>query len=181
LLTRSAPEERAAPSAFLSASPPQGRIGIGYAMLERARAEGAPDSGATPRGPWELAEVDAALQRLATTTGKGSTQAKDGLLRDLFARASAAEQEFLFHLLMGELRQGALEGLMTEAVARAAGLEPEAVRRAAMLAGDLGAVARAALTEGAAGLARFQVELFRPIQPMLAQAAEDVDDALAQL
>ena len=181
LLKRAAPEEIETAIAFLSGSPRQGRIGIGYAILERARAERPIDPGAAPRGSWELAEVDAALQRLATTTGRGSTQVKDRLLRDLFARASAAEREFLFHLLMGELRQGALEGLMTEAVARAAGLEPEAVRRAAMLAGDLGAVARAALTEGAAGLARFQVELFRPIQPMLAQAAEDVDDALAQL
>ncbi len=176
LLKRAAAEEIETAIAFLSGSPRQGRIGIGYATLERAQAAPAPGVGAL-----ELLEVDAGLQRLATTTGEGSTQAKDRLLRELFARATADEREFLLRLLIGELRQGALQGLMTEAVARAAGLELETVRRAAMLAGDLGAVARAAVTEGAAGLARFRVELFRPIQPMLAQAAEDVDDALAQL
>src|SRR5207245_2753667 len=83
-------------------------------------------------------------ERLARTTGKGSAQEKNRLLRDLFARATQDEQEFLFRLLIGELRQGALEGLVTEAVARAAGLEADVVRRAAMLAGDLVAVARAA-------------------------------------
>src|SRR3989449_7669469 len=83
--------------------------------------------------------------------------------------------------MIGELRQGALEGLVTEAVARATGLASDLVRRAAMLAGDLGAVARVALTEGAQGLARYRVELFRPLQPMLAQAADDVLDALTQL
>src|SRR5947207_12783750 len=82
---------------------------------------------------------------------------------------------------MGELSQGALEGLVTEAVARAAGIEAEAVRRATMLAADLGRVAHAALTEGAAGLTSFRVQLFRPLQPMLAQAADDVVDALNRL
>src|SRR6059036_4266860 len=83
--------------------------------------------------------------------------------------------------MIGELRQGALEWLVTEAVARATGLDSDLVRRAAMLAGDLGAVAHVALTEGAQGLARYRVELFRPVQPMLAQAADDVLDALTQL
>src|SRR3989449_5633942 len=83
--------------------------------------------------------------------------------------------------MIGELRQGALEGVVAEAVARAAGLESDLVRRAAMLAGDLGAVAHVALTEGAQGLARYRVELFRPVQPMLAKAADDVLDALTQL
>ncbi|OLB17792.1 MAG: hypothetical protein AUH12_03710 [Gemmatimonadetes bacterium 13_2_20CM_69_8] len=182
LLQRTGPEEIEPAIAMLSGAPRQGRIGIGYATLEAARAEGgAAGGGAAPRGSLDLAEVDALLERLARTTGKGSSQAKERLLQELFARATPGEQEFLFRLLTGELRQGALEGLMTEAVARGADLEPEAVRRAAMLVGDLGAVARAARSEGAAGLARFQVQLFRPIQPMLAQAADDVLDALAQL
>ncbi|MDL1862292.1 ATP-dependent DNA ligase, partial [Betaproteobacteria bacterium PRO7] len=90
-------------------------------------------------------------------------------------------QDFLVRLLVGELRQGALEGVMIEAIAAAAGVALAAVRRAAMFAGDLGAVARAALTEGAAGLARFAIELQRPVQPMLAQPAEDIADALARL
>src|SRR5439155_24088568 len=162
--------------AFLSGAPRQGRIGIGYAALQAAKpgqAAGAPTL--------ELATIDATLHRLANIAGKGSAQAKERLLRDLLTHATAQEQEFLLRLIEGELRQGALEGLVTEAVARAAGLEAEAVRRATMLAADLGRVAHAALTEGAAGLARFRVELFRPLQPMLAQAADDVRDALARL
>src|SRR5437660_207919 len=106
---------------------------------------------------------------------------KQRLLGELFARGTADEQEFLLRLVMGELRQGALEGLAAEAVARAAGLEAGAVRRATMLAADLGRVAHAALTEGAAGLTSFRVQLFRPLQPMLAQAADDVGDALTRL
>jgi ATP-dependent DNA ligase I len=176
LLKRATPDEIATAIALLSGSPRQGRIGVGYATLAAARPERAAEALSL-----ELVEVDAALQRLAETVGKGSAATKERLLRDLFARATSEEQEFLFRLLIGELRQGALEGLMTEAVARAAQLDPDAVRRAAMLAGDLGAVARAALTEGARGLASFKVEVFRPIQPMLAQPADDVADALTQL
>ena len=181
LLKRAAPDEIATAIAFLSGSPRQGRIGVGYATLQAARAERAPEPGAAPRGSLELAEVDRSLDRLAQTTGKGSARAKDRLLRELFERTTEDEQAFLLRLMIGELRQGALEGLVAEAVARAAGLESDLVRRAAMLAGDLGAVAHVALTEGAQGLARYRVELFRPVQPMLAQAADDVLDALTQL
>jgi len=194
LLKRAAPDEIATAIAFLSGSPRQGRVGIGYATLQAARATLTPlpplheeERGSEgvrsekPRGSLELAEVDRTLDRLAQTTGKGSTQAKAQLLRELFGRATEGEQEFLLRLISGELRQGALEGLVAEAVARAATLDSDLVRRAAMLAGDLGAVAHAALTEGAPGLARYRVELFRPIQPMLAQAADDVLDALTQL
>ncbi|PYP31328.1 MAG: ATP-dependent DNA ligase [Gemmatimonadetes bacterium] len=176
LLQRAAPEEVATAIAFLSGSPRQGRIGVGYAALAAARNPGAP-----PRGSLELGDVDALLDHLAHTAGKGSSAAKARLLGDLFARATSEEQEFLFRLLIGELRQGALEGVVTEAVARAAGLDPGLVRRATMLAGDLGAVARAALSAGAAGLGQFQIKLFRAVQPMLAQAADDVADALTQL
>src|SRR5436309_882644 len=176
LLKRAGPDEIEIAIAFLSGSLRQGRIGIGYATLQAAQPE---QAAAAPT--LELAAVDAALQRLATTTGKGSTQMKQRLLGELFARGTADEREFLLRLLMGELRQGALEGLVTEAVARAAGLEAGAVRRATMLAADLGRVAHAALTRGAAGLTSFRVELFRPLQPMLAQAAEDVGDALTRL
>ena len=176
LLKRTGPEEIEIATAFLSGSLRQGRIGIGYATLQAAKREHAAD------GPTlDLARVDTTLQRLADTTGKGSAQTKERLLGELFARGTADEQEFLLRLIIGELRQGALEGLVTEAVARAAGLEAEAVRRATMVAADLGRVARAALTQGAAGLTAFRVELFHPLQPMLAQAADDVTDALARL
>ncbi len=176
LLKRAAPEEIATAVAFLSGSPRQGRIGIGYATLQAAKPGHAAEAPTL-----ELTRVDATLQRLANTTGKGSAQTKERLLGELLSRGTAEEQQFLLSLVMGELRQGALEGLVTEAVARAAGLGPGAVRRATMLAADLGRVAHAALTEGAAGLTSFRVELFRPLQPMLAQAAADVKDALTRL
>ncbi len=180
LLGRAAPQEIAILIAFLSGSPRQAKLGVGYASLQAARPPSAADPAPTARG-LSLADVDAVLERVATATGKGSAQTKQRLLGELFARATADEQDLLFRLLIGELRHGALEGLLVEAVARAADLEPDAVRRATMLAADLGAVARAALTQGAAGLAAFRATLFRPLQPMLAQAADDVGDALSQL
>ena len=176
LLARTAPDEIETAIAFLSGALPHGRIGVGYATLQAARRQPAVDA---PR--LELGAVVAALQRLAATTGPGSVLAKKQVLGELFASAMAEEQEFLLRLLTGELRQGALEGLVAEAVARAAGQDADAIRRATMVAGDLSAVARAALTEGAAGLAGFRVRVFRPLQPMLAQAADDVRDALARL
>ena len=176
LLRRADPQEIETAIAFLSGTPRQGRIGIGYATLHAARSAG------TASAPTlTLAAVDALLERLAATGGKGSADVKRRLLSELFGRATAEEQEFLVRLGVGELRQGALEGLMAEAVARAATVDADAVRHAAMLAGDLGRVAHAALTRGAAGLAAFRIELFRPLQPMLAQAASNVADALNRL
>src|ERR1700688_343481 len=90
-------------------------------------------------------------------------------------------QDFFIGLLMGELRQGALEGIMVDAVAKASGISADRVRRAVMLAGDIAVVARALLEKGEAGLHSYDVQLFRPIQPMLAQTAEDVTRALADL
>ena len=176
LLTRTAPNEIETAIAFLSGVLPQGRIGVGYVTLQAARRQPAVDA---PR--LELSAVVAALQRLAGTTGPGSVLAKKQVLGELFASATPEEQEFLLRLLTGELRQGALEGLVAEAVARASAQDADAIRRATMVAGDLGAVARAAMTEGAAGLGGFRVQVFRPLQPMLAQAADDTSDALARL
>ena len=178
LLDRAAADEIEVAIAALSGSVRQGRLGVGYATLRAARPSA---ESAAARPTLDLNSVDAALERIARTGGKGSAAAKDRLLRELFAQATAEEQEFLFRLLIGELRQGALEGLMIEAVARATRLDPDDVRRATMVAGALGPVARAALTDGAGGLARFSLQLFRPLQPMLAQAADDVAAALAQL
>src|SRR6185369_10013841 len=125
-----------------------------------------------------IIEVDRALTDLAGTRGTG---AKLERLRNLFARATAEEQQFLVRLLTGELRQGALEGIMVDGVARASAIPADRVRRAAMLAGNIAAVAGAALEHGEAGLASFDVQLFRPVQPMLAQTAEDVEAALGGL
>ena len=181
LLRHAAPDEIAVLIAFLSGAPRQAKLGIGYASLRAAQPTGAADAGAQPSRSLTLSDVDTELERIAGATGKGSTETKQRLLGDLFARATREEQDLLFRLLIGELRHGALEGLLVEAVARAANLQSDAVRRATMLAADLGTVARAALTQGAAGLAAFRVTLFRPLQPMLAQAVDDVGDALSQL
>src|SRR5437879_11578944 len=162
--------------AELSGDTRQGRIGIGYAALKDALA--APPASA-PR--LTLAQVDEALARLAQIKGEGSSAERARLLSELFARATAPEQDFLARLLLGELRQGALEGIMLDAIAKASNLPPGRVRAAAMRAGGLAAVAKAALTEGEKGLARFALRVFQPVQPMLAQPAEDVADALERL
>src|SRR6266513_2143492 len=162
--------------AYLSGDTRQGRIGVRYATLKDALVA-APASAA--RLP--LAHIDEALARLAQTKGEGSAAERARMLAELFARATAPEQDFLARLLLGELRQGALEGIMLDAIAKAANLPAERVRTAAMRAGGPPVVAEAALTEGEAGLARFALKVFQPVQPMLAQPAEDVADALGRL
>ena len=160
----------------LSGAPRHGKIGIGYATLHAARS--AP---AAAMPTLTLADLDLTLDRLLEVRGKGAGAERARLLHELFARATADDQDFLVRLLTGELRQGALEGLMAEAIAKAGALPLADVRRAVMMAGDIGTVAKAALGEGQAGLARFAIQLFRPIRPMLAQPAEDIADALGTL
>jgi ATP-dependent DNA ligase I len=125
-----------------------------------------------------VTEVDTICERIGGLAGAGSQRARREALHDLFARATAAEQRFLSLLLTGELRQGAQEGVMVEAVARAAEVPRDAVRRALMLQGDLGAVAEIALAGGAAGLGAVGLEVGRPIQPMLAAPGDDVETAI---
>jgi DNA ligase-1 len=173
LIRQLSPEEIEIVVPFLSGQTRQGRIGIGYAALRDARNSPA----ANPS--LEVLDIDSVLQNITATSGSGSQRQRLELLQSMFSRATEAEQQFLSGLLMGELRQGALEGIMAEAIAKASGLAPERVRRAAMLAGDITQVARAALEQGEAGLAQYEVQLFRPIQPMLAQSADDVPEALA--
>ncbi len=160
---------------YLTGGTPQGKLGIRHAGLQSARVA------ASAETTLQIQTVHNTLSLLAAEKGAGSGQRRAELLRGLFAQATAAEQDFLFRLLIGELRQGALEGIMADAIAKAAGLGVAEVQRAAMLAGDLPAVAHAALTEGAAGLARYDLQLFRPVQPMLAQTVEDVETAIADL
>jgi DNA ligase-1 len=175
-LRRLPPEELEAGVSFLSGVTRQGRVGIGGATLRDAM----PGAGAsTPRLP--IREVDETLSRVTETSGPGSAARRLQILGSLLSQATRQEQDFLVRLLLGELRQGALEGLMVEAVARAARVPVDEVRRAAMVAGDLAAVAAAALTAGTAGLQRFSIRLLEPVRPMLAQTAEDVPDALAHL
>jgi DNA ligase-1 len=160
---------------FLAGSIRQGRIGIGYATLRDARGS------AAETASLEIAEVDRTFQSIVATSGSGSQRQRLQLLHQLFSRATEPEQQFLMRLLMGELRQGALEAVMVEALAKASGAQVERVRRAVMLAGDIAPVARALLEHGEPALARFDVQLFRPVQPMLAGTADDVGEALADL
>lgn len=158
--------------AFLSGSLTQGRVGLGWAAVSEARKE---DAAAAPS--LELREVDESFGRIARTSGAGSARERIGLLGALFARATAAEQDFLTRLLSGDLRQGALEGVLVEAIAKAVRSPAVAIRNAAMMAGDLGEVARVALQEGPSALSRYAIQLFRPVQPMLAESAEGVREA----
>jgi DNA ligase 1 len=170
------PAEIAIAVAYLSGEIPQGRIGIGYAVLQAARAD-VTASEAT----LSVAQVDVRLSNLASLRGSGSATRRAAALREMFSLATPAEQELLIRLLVGELRQGALAGVMVDAIASASAVPVAQVRRAAMYAKDLGAVAHAALIEGAPALTQFQLEPLSPIAPMLAQTAADVGEALQQL
>lgn len=176
LLARTPPDEIEIAAAFLSGAVRQDKLGLGWTSIQSAMPGAAAESASV-----ELPEVNAVLDRIARAAGKGSADAKQRLLRELLSRLTAEEQRFLARLIVGELRQGALEGLLVEAVARAAGCPAAEVRRALMMAGDLPAVARAALDGGGTGLSAFAVQLFQPVLPMLAGSAEDVDQAMAEL
>ncbi|KHO21303.1 ATP-dependent DNA ligase [Mycolicibacterium setense] len=159
---------------WLSGELPQRQIGVGWAAL-RSLPPPAEIPSLTVTG------VDAAFSEIKNTAGKGSQAQRAELVRGLFATATETEQTFLRRLLGGELRQGALAGVMADAVARASGIPAAEVRRAAMLAGDLPAVAAAAATGGREALAEFQLQVGRPVGPMLAQTATAVEDALERL
>jgi DNA ligase-1 len=174
LLAQLQPDEIPVAVAYLSGALPHGSIGVGWASLRDV-----PSPAASPT--LELVEVDATLRRIGDLAGAGSQAARREALHDLFGRATEAEQRFLRGLLMGEIRQGALEGVMVEAVSRAAGVPRAEVRRAAMLAGDLGAVAAVAIAGGTPALARFGLSPLQPLQPMLAQSAETVQAAFERI
>jgi DNA ligase-1 len=163
---------------FLIGWPRQGKIGAGWATVAEAR-----DTPPAAQATLELLDVDRAFDALRSAKGKGSAAARLNALRDLFTRATADEQSFLSALVIGEVRQGALEGVMLDAVAKAADIPSSRLRRAAMLAGDLGAVAAAVCAGGERALdalATYRLELFRPVLPMLADSADDMDEAMAE-
>jgi len=175
LLEQLPPEEVEVAVSFLSGSTRQGRIGIGYATLRSAMGSPAAEPNL------QLLEIDRTFESLKSTQGSGSGERKAELLRGVFSRATAEEQRFLVSLIGGELRQGALEGIMLESLARVARVPLERVRRAAMMAGAIPPIARALLGQGEAGLSPYDVQLFRPVQPMLAQTAEDAGEAVGEL
>lgn len=175
LLARLTPEEVPIAIGFLIGWPRQGKLRVGWATMSSAR-ERAPAETAS----LELGDVDSVFDQLSNVRGKNSGAERARVLDELFARATRDEQQFLGNLMVGEVRQGALEGVLLEAIARAADLPADRVRRAAMMAGDLGTVARAALSEDReSALAEYQLQLFRPVQPMLADSAPTVAEALS--
>ncbi len=171
LLRRAEADDVAIVVSWLSGELRQRQIGVGWAAL-RSPPPPASQPALTVGG------VDAAFSEIGAVSGKGSHGRRAELLARLFAAATETEQAFLLRLLGGELRQGALAGVMADAVARAAGIPAAGVQRAAMLGGDLPAVAAAALSGGAGALEAFTLRVGRPVGPMLAQTAASVSDAL---
>ncbi|MGY1814032.1 ATP-dependent DNA ligase [Blastococcus sp. SYSU D00820] len=175
VLGRAGGGEVPAVTAWLSGEPRQDRLGVGWRTLSAL----AHDPAAAPR--LTVTDVDAALATLAATSGAGSTARRQQVLAGLFSAATADEQRFLVRLLTGELRQGALEGVVLDAVAAAAGVPAAVVRRAFMLSGSLPETAATALSGGEAALAAVRLEVGRPVRPMLASPGSSLDDALADL
>jgi DNA ligase 1 len=173
LLKQAQGPETALLALYLSGSLPQGRIGIGGRTIHAALTD-IPAVGV----PLTLVDVDRALSEIEATKGAGSAARRVSALRRLLERADAAERRLLAALLLGEMRQGALEGVVLDAIAQAAGLPARDVRQAAMFSGNLGEVARVALEEGTLGLSRFSLRVLSPVAPMLASPAADTAEAM---
>lgn len=176
LLGRIPPEEAPVAVAYLSGELPEGPVGVGPATLDDVLPVPPAE-----RATLTLRDVARAFDELRAIEGAGSRERRKERLRRLFGAATAAEQRFLAHLLLGELRQGAGRGLVVEALAEASGVRSERIREAVMLEGDAGAVARKALGGGPEALEELGIEVFRPVRPMLAQTADGVDEALERL
>ena len=174
ILGRLSRDEAAIAVSFLAGQPRQMRLGVGWATLQGIHA--------LPRSDpiLEIMEVDAVFDALVATSGTGSKQLRETQLGGLMSRATTDEQNFLRGLILRNLRQGALEGVMADAVAIAVGVPPEQVRRAAMLEGDLVAVASRALADGPDTLVLSQLTLFTPVQPMLAATATTAGEAVSR-
>jgi DNA ligase-1 len=160
--------------AYLSGELPQRQIGVGWAALRSVPAPAEAPS-------LTVLAVDEAFSRIGAVAGKGSAAERKRLVGELFAAATDEEQYFLVRLLSGELRQGALDGVMTDAVAKAAAVPVAEVRRAVMLSGSLAAAAQAALGGGSEALARFGLQVGRPLKPMLASSEASIGEALARI
>lgn len=156
---------------FLVGIPRQGRVGVGWAKLASV------DAGAAPAPSLSIADLDGLLDEIGAAKGAGSSTRRSEILRAFLGRATAEQAGFVRRLLIGDLRQGALEGVIAEAVARTAGIDAELVRRGWMLSGDLCKTAAVAMS--ADGLRAIGLEVLRPVEPMLASTAESIEAALA--
>ncbi len=168
-------EELPAAVGFLCGELRQGRLGLGYRALANVRAEPEPE-----RSEVSVLELDAVFQALQDLSGKGVASERERLLGALFARLDAEERDFVTRLILGELRQGALESIVLEALAAASGVSSEAIRKAMLFSGDAAGVALAAFRGGEAELASFSIQLFRPLRPMLAQSAKSASEAFSR-
>jgi DNA ligase 1 len=175
VLGQSAAEELPTAIGFLCGELRQGRLGLGPRTLQTLRAEPAATSSAV-----SVLELDAVFQALEDLSGKGVASEREQLLRALFARLTAEEREFTVRLILGELRQGALESIVLDALAQAARVSSESIRKAMLFAGNAAEVAVSAFRGGEAELASFSVQLFRPLRPMLAQSAKDPTEAFSR-
>ncbi|WEH43073.1 ATP-dependent DNA ligase [Streptomyces sp. AM 2-1-1] len=174
LFRDAAPEDVPVVIPYLAGRLPQGRLGIGWSQLGDPVA---PAASAT----LTVAHTDAELTAIGALTGTGSRAARTERLRALLGAATADEQHFLRSLLLGELRQGALDAIAVDALARASGAAGAEVRRAVMLAGSLRDVAVVLLADGPEALARFRLTVGRPVHPMLAHTAATVGEAIDKL
>ncbi len=175
LLAAAAPAEVRPVTAWLAGDTLQGRVGVGWRRLSTSRGEPAPTASLA------VLDVDAALEELAAVQGAGSDARREALLGGLLGAATEDEQHFLVRLLTGELRQGALEGVMLDAVAGAAAVPAPVLRRAFMLSGSLPDVAATALAGGEEALAAVRLEVGRPLRPMLASPGSSLPEALASM
>ena len=158
---------------FLSGVPHQGRVGVGYSIAYGVESTAAAEASLT------VNDVDQAIAAIQRAVGSGSSTRRRQILGDLYGRATEQESDFVRRLFTGELRQGALAGLMLNAISGAAGVPGEIVRRAVMLSGDLPRTAAIAMTSGEKGLREVGFEIFQPILPMLASTAASVAEAVA--
>jgi DNA ligase 1 len=172
LLGRLDASEVATAVGFLAGVPRQGRVGVGYRTIYGIERSPAPEASLT------IDDLDRTIVEVQRTTGAGSAAKRKRVLGELLGRATEQEADFVKRLFTGELRQGALAGLMTDAIAKAAGVSGPLARRALMLSGDLTRTAEIAITEGEEGLRAVGFEMFRPILPMLASTAASVPEAV---
>ena len=174
LLSQTPPEELEIATAWLSGVLVQRRTGVGWRSLADL-----PAPAVEPR--LELADIDRALSGLEGLSGQGSATARRAAVEELFGALTAPEQDYLRGLMTGNLRQGAQDSVVLDAIAAASGIAPAVVRRAAMFSALTGPVAQAALTGGEEALARFTLEVGRPVRPMLASSAPDVAAGVEKL
>jgi DNA ligase 1 len=172
LLGRIDPGEVPLAVGFLAGVPRQGRVGVGYSTIYGINCAPAAEPSLT------IGALDRAISDVQETTGSGSATRRKQILDELLGRATEQEADFVKRLFTGELRQGALAGVMIEAIAKAAGVPGEVARRALMLSGDLTRTAEIAIAKGEEGLREVGFEIFRPILPMLASTAATVSDAV---